>query len=364
MSHVRRMTGVGVATICAVSGCIGGDDGENGGRLIRAGLNQIPADTYELASDATDSFELAIGDVAAAAKFIGVAEPEKGRDEAEITPWLGTLTMFGTSNGNGTGLALPLPRALDLVMAPPDLVKDELGIDLGAITTYAAVEAPIGQFVVFGGDMELDSSLDDMGDGVVGFGTGDDLQANLEESSALSRLGRPLRLGQNDDGVAVSYSTESIEAYLAQDKTLGDDRRFVAVADALDAADSIGAYIVERDFSSGALGNVATREAPSDLVADAQVESDSALGYFDIVGVGMFDSDGEAANVVVYHFDTEEDAASAVEALDDVWRNADLFAIGAPVRDVVDVVSVAADESTVTVTLDLLMQREVMFLHD
>jgi hypothetical protein len=374
IASARRTAGAVVAAICAMSSCGGGVDE---GGLVRSSLDQIPVEAYDIASDASDSFELSIGDLTATADAVGLDAPKVGRDEADVVQWLIDLEVSSPDQANDTGLALLLPRSIEIVQATPDIVKDELGLDLGAIATYAAIEAPIGQFVAFTGDLRLDSGLDDLGGGVVSYGSGSDFELNLEEVSELSGIGRPIRLGERGGGIAVSTSTDAIEAYIADETTLGDDRRFVDIADVLDSAGVVGAYIVERDFSFDGLSGVASGQYLDVLneLNESASGLDNGVEDFDIVGIGMVDRDGEAGNVVVYHFDDSDAAARSVEALEDLWRDGDRFSAGAPISDSVDVMSVEAEGSTVTVALeltsttstrlpvDMLVQQEVVFLH-
>jgi hypothetical protein len=185
----------------------------------------------------------------------------------------------------------------------------------------------------------------------------------------LSLLGSPLRLGALPSGVAVAYSTDAVEAYIAESATLGDDQRFADVADALDAAGSFGAFIVERDFSVEAL-----RGSIGDDFADVLAESVSDTGAFDIVGIGMVDRTGDAGNVVAYHFDSDDEADRSADELEALWRDGERFTSDGPLSDYFDVLSVEVDGSLVIVSLQLrraqttlpaemLFDNEVVFLH-
>jgi hypothetical protein len=354
---VRWTASIGLGALLATTACSGGNGGGADG-VIRSGLDNVPADLYESINDESSSFSVTIGDVTAGAELLELDAPAAGRDEAAVSRWLFELSSSDPELADASGSTLMLPSS-DFMRAPPTLVRDELGIDLGAITTYTAVNAPPWDFVALTGEFELDSALDDLGEGVFGYGSGDDFESRPDEVSPLSRIGRPLRLAQNEQGTVVSSSTDAVKAFLAGGETLGDDERFVAVADALDAAGAIGAYIDERDFSFSGVN-----EDLSELVLDDENATDEEIDAFAIVAIGAVDGDGEANHVVVYHFDDDDEATGAVDVLDQRWKDSQLFATGESISEYVDVVSVTADGTTVTVSLDLLDGRPTMLLVD
>jgi hypothetical protein len=114
IGRVERIAGGSVVAMCAMTSCAG-DDGELG--VVRSGLDQIPVEAYNIAFDSADSFDLSIGDLSAASELIGIDMPAAGRDEADIRQWQNDLSVSGPDRANDTGLALLLPRGIEIVQA-------------------------------------------------------------------------------------------------------------------------------------------------------------------------------------------------------------------------------------------------------
>lgn len=361
MSSMRTMS-IPVVAILVVgsllgTSCGGGSGSEPGASAsaVEAGLRQIPVGVYDAAQG--ESVQIVVGDMAAASTFLGLEQPAAEREADDVSKWLRAMTTEVTDDE--VRLAVPFETDPDLATAGVEDVKAELGVDLGAVDAFASLAAPPVGFTVLIGDLMLSDRLDDAGGAVRTAGSGDDLEQDLAALTPVRQLGRPLRLAERDGSVAMSWTTPPIEDWVEGGETLADDERFSEVARALDDAGSVGAYIVESDFSA----------VPAPDAAPA-ISND-----FGVVGIGMAIVDGNAADAIVYRFADEEAAADSVDGIEELWRDADSFLTGRPVSDLVDVDSVTQDGVTVTVIatpadglntltpVRMLQQSEVVFGH-
>ncbi len=369
-SHIRSATAVGVALVSVLVSC-GGDEVEPG--AIERGLEQIPLSVYRDADGSTPIVE--ITDFVAMSELLDLRLPAPGRDPDEVLDSLVELTggrPADTSQVAAVWSIDPSPGT-----ARPDDFDSEIGLDVGAIETYAGISGPPTNFSAFTGDLELSPSLDEIGGGVRTLGSGDDLERDLEAISPLSRIGVPLRLGQRDGAVATSTRTPAIEAWLEDDgESLADDDRFVEVARAMDRVGAPTAVIVEGDFGfdpASILGAGVTPEQAEQLVEE--FEGSAVDEPFRIVGVGGAEIDGEASIVAVYLFADDDAAEQSVDSIEELWSDTVLASIQQPVSELVDFESAVVEGSVVTVVarplegrstqlgIQFLFRSDVMFQH-
>ncbi|MEP1122982.1 MAG: hypothetical protein ABJH68_03710 [Ilumatobacter sp.] len=369
-SHIRSTAAVGVALVVALVGC--GDDQVDTGAIER-GLEQIPSSVYRDADGSSPVIE--ISDFVAMSELLDLQVPAPGRDSDEVLDSLVELTggrPADTSQVAAVWSIDPSPAT-----ARPDDFESEIGLDIGAIETYAGISALPTSFSVFTGDLELSSSLDEIGGGVLTLGGGDDFERDVDGVSPLRRIGLPLRLGQRDGAVATSTLTPAIESWLEDDaESLADDDRFVEVARAMDRVGAPTAVIVERDFRfdpAAILGAGVTPEQAERLLEE--FEGSAVDEPFRIVGVGGAEIDGEASIVAVYLFASDDDAAESVDSIEELWSDTVLASIQQPVSELVDLESAVAEGSVVTVVarpldgrstqlgIQFLFRSDVMFQH-
>lgn len=322
------------------------------GRLPEAVRDDNPDDRF---------LEISLGDFDAASELAGLTRPAVTDVDAS-GQWL--FDLFDR------GLSLDGPR----VVAPAGWSRtseefaDLVGYSPFAIRTFAMANAGQGAISVISGDLPLSPDLIDIGNGVVSLGEGEDHTNGLDNVTAASPDGRPVRFAARGDLVAGSYVTPVVEAWASGEApTLADDGLLASLADALDSFGAVSAQMMAGSFSPppGAWDDVPGEPAPPISVP------------FDAVGIGTSAVDGRLATAIVYAFADDELAESARAEIEDHWRNDILISTGqVPVSEVVYVRSVVQEGSTVVVVAlptektgsrnfayELLLRGEPLFSH-
>ena len=317
-----------VATLLATvaSACGGGDDDTAGGGFVRSQLALVPADVRP--SDGS-SLQIAAVDLTRTAAALGLGAPDAARSGDELGRWIGDMSglgdglievfMPGLLGDQGTWLA-------------GDDVRADTGVALGAAEAIVAADAPPNSFSVTTGDLELGGELDEVADGVVTFGTGDDL--TLGEPTPWNRIGQPVRLAAHDGAIAWSKSTELAAEFAGGvDTSLADLEPYGPLADALDAQQVLGAVLLDGDFSAA----VSVPAAATPEQRDQILASVPDIPAFSAVGVGVAAVDGAPRVIVAYAFAGEADAAAAVELLVAQWTDSTDPISARPISDEVSV---------------------------
>ena len=360
---------VGLAT--SLVGCGGGSDDEPGS--IERGLAQIPMAVYDEADRSSPIIEVI--DVVAMNEMLDLPAPAAGRDPDDIVDSM--IALGGTGQTGVAQVAAgwsmePSPRRTGA-----EEFNEVIGLDVGAIELYAGIGSPPLYFSTYLGDVELSSTLEDMGGGVSSLGSGDDFETAMDQVSRLSPIGVPLRLGQREGAVALSYSTPAIESWLDDDaESLAADVDFLEVARAFDRLGAPTALIVEDDFGLDPTGVIGSQASPEQAARMLEELEENAIGEpFGIVGIGGAVIDGEASIIAVYVFGNEDAATDSVDAIEYLWSDTQLLSNRQPVDDLVELDSVTADGSVVTVVarpldgrstqigFDFLLTKDAMFQH-
>lgn len=183
------------------------------------------------------------------------------------------------------------------------------------------------------------------------FGEGEDFE--LSEPNAVSRLGVSLRLAQDGDRIAASPSTPFVEEWVAgPEETLADDESLSSVADALDDADVVAAVVTRVEGGLDQLGRRPLSEEQIEAIIKL-AEDEVPAAPFDAVGLGWSVEDGEAMITVAYHFASGDEAADAVGALENLFRDGLSFVTDQPISDRLTLQDVTADADVVSVSLTL-----------
>lgn len=148
------------------------------------------------------------------------------------------------------------------------------------------------------------------------------------------------------------------------------------MAQAFDRLGAPTAVIVEGDFGSDPTAILGTDVAPAQAEQTLEeLERNAIEQPFWIVGVGGAEIDGDASLIAVYLFRNEDAAADSVDSIENLWSDATLGSGRRPVDEIVDLDSVTAEGSVVTVVawplegrstqiaFDCLFTRDVMFQH-
>lgn len=320
-----------------------GDEAAVGASSMVGLLESIPLAAYEAAlASGSSSVELELADYSAASQMAGLERPPTADLDASLD-WLFALSSGQPAADGGTGFAINAPHFPDLgAAALSDEVAAELGFSILDLDRSAVLTSLPVEFAVVGGaGLELSPDLVDVGNGVLSAGTGADFDSDLATRTPARPLGRPLRLASIDGTVAASLSTPAVASWLAGGPTMLDVDQFAIAAEALDAAGTTGAYLIESDF------------LPFDRPEDPEQQTRPA-GFsapFELVGIGSTMVDGRAANAIVYVFADDATAAATQPELDAAWRTGELVsAPGLVMSDYYEVLSVDQRGRAVLVT--------------
>ncbi len=351
------------ALVASAIGCSGSDDSTSGATSMASLLARLPlAALDDPEGSRSDTIQISLGDTLAAAELTGFPRPDIDDLDASIR-WYVDVAGSGPIEQGGTGYSFDGPDfpPFSTALGFADEIEDELGFSPFAIDSYATVFGPPTQIAVFAGDLPLAGDLVDVGDGIVSAGDGDDLQIDPENRTAIRPLGRPHRMAESDGLVAISLSTPLIEAWLAGGESLADDHDLAVAAEALDAAGSVVGTLVMSSFEAVDVGDDAPT-SPIDVP-------------FSVVGIGTAEIDDAPGNVIVYVFDTADDAEEVLPVIDNGWRNGFLVTVNQPITDSFDIVSVEQDDRVVVITanvtdsattrrpLEMLIRAEPLFTH-
>ncbi len=272
---------------------------------------------------------------------IGTSRPADPFDLDEVAAWLGA---------NGPELIPPSLFDSGLVAGDQSAVHDELGFVLGELDAVSSWTADGGTFYwEFIGPVEVADSADDLGDGLLSIGPGEDFQLNFGAASELRPQGMPLRLANLDDGVVMSMDSASVTDRLAA----GADRP-----------------VADWPSSLAELGEAATRSDPFVLVilaGDLSIRSDEiapepppGLHWFGptACAIGFVVDEGIAINVS-YQFSSPAAASAALPVVETLGTAGWSWIFGAAQNwsDSISVDSVSVDGSIVEVVLRPLDDR-------
>lgn len=228
-------------------------------------------------------------------------------------------------------------------------------------------------FTVVAGELADDTlhHLPEVGDGVRTVGEGEDLFVDLTQTSAVSRIGQPVRMGQADGKLALGARTPAVEGWLTgSGASLADDPELRALAEALDGHDVVSAMLYPGE--EGAFAHLAL---PAGGARAPDVDFLPAVP-FTAIAVGWTVEDDRPRMVVAYHYPNADVAGEAVEDLRTMFEEGHtLHHQNSPLSDWVDLVELTAQGSVAVATLDaveaqaphrlphLLMSRDVPFVH-
>lgn len=278
---------------------------------IAGALHEVPADLF------VDGAFVTVADLDAATELNGLSRPTSPEPD-EVMPWLMGLT--GPSPDAGT--AAPPIFVAPSEMFNPSMasrwseVDQEAGFTMVDVSAFVSIDAPPAHLVVAAGDFDertLAPTLTPVGDGIVSFGEGEDLAQDLQNRSALSPLGRPIRFAESGGRIAISTQIPTVEAWLTGSAdTLADLPGVSEVARALDDAGAVSAVIARTrpaDPAAIILGSNATPERIEQLQEELAEQAPQIS--WDIVGIGWgVDDAGDAQITLAYRLLDGEDTAT------------------------------------------------------
>lgn len=290
----------------------GGDDRQEDFSVVN-GLDELPA------PDGDGAVVISIGDVRAVSEAVGADRPGSVTDDG-FDDWL--LAVVG-SEPDAEALLVP-PWSVQS-LSPVDYAE-ATGFFWGESDWFSSVSRPPDDFTVLHGDVaqsdfgadvtELDGDLWTLGDG-------EDHQPDPGGNTDADQLGRPVRMARSGERLAVSLSTPMVADWLAgEGDRLGDDDALHAVAEQLDDAGAVSAYLV----SPGA-------------------------GDEGAVGVGWL---GDRRVAIVYDALDPDRAGDRVDDLKREFAEGTTPSTGRPFADLLTVTEATARGRTIVVTADLV----------
>lgn len=242
-------------------------------------------------------------------------------------------------------LLVPPAMLSDQMSLGPDQAIAEVGWAATDIDSYVTVYGPPRDFTVVTGPFDEDTlapGLIDLGEGVVSLGEGEDFESNLTDRTSLSPIGRPTRIAQDGERIALSSSTDQVRAWL--DGERDEDPVLAVVTRALDEKNVLSAVVARP--ASGELAGGA-QLSPEQI---RELAEEGLSTPFDLVGLGWSATDeGEARVSVVYSYANEASAQQAAPELETLYREGASIRDRRPYSDVLELESVQVTENLVIV---------------
>lgn len=326
----------------------------------------------ELPPSPVDAFVVQTGDLTAAGELAGLERPDT-LDPDAVRAWLGPLTGGPTDT----------PEEVPVIVHPPSVLvqtaqyqefHDLAGWSVLDMDSYVEFGTEPYRFTVVAGNF-ADGTLDhlpEVGDGVRTVGEGEDLHLDLDQISAVSRIGQPVRMAQADGTLAMAPHTPRVRSWLTgTGETLADHPGAAGLARALDAEGVVSAML-----QLGQYGQFADLPLPDHLQgSDGPWEDVLPEQPFEAVGLGFAVQEDEPTIVVAYLYPSGAMAEEAAEPLATMITEAESFRSGLPLRELVELDRIVVDGPVATAVLravdpnaprqfpGLLMSRDVPFLH-
>lgn len=337
-ARVRRLALTAVLGASVLTGCSDDEPALANNWSVAAAVKQVPASTAE------SRLWLVTADVTAALEAGDIK-----RGGADDMDWLVALSGFDEQQspavfvptGSGYGLDYAANGGLDEV-------EEMVGWSFLDVDSFVESGLPPRTLTISAGDFDEDTlsgDLVEVADGVVSTSDAADGTTDLANTNALSRIGAPVRLSEQDGLIAMSTSTELVQEWRDGEASLGSEDRVAALAEALDDQDVYAAVLSDPASAEGVSLGRANPEQLEMLNKDAPQQS------FDAVGIGWSVDDGEPLVHVAYHFANAREAGQGAEALEGMWRDGISVRDMRPYAERFEVDEVDHDGPVVTITL-------------
>lgn len=325
----------------------------------------------ELPPTSEDTVMVQTADVAAATDLAGLERPTDVGDADAVTRWFNPLTGATPEGGEPSPVFVPIPSFVE----PGAQVEefDELaGWSLLDVDSYADLATLPDWFTVVSGELAEDTlhHLPEVGEGVRTVGEGEDFHVELTRSSAVSRIGQPVRMAQADGRLAMGPATPTVQRWLTgSGDSLADDAQLAALAEALD-----GHGVVSAMLYAGEPGAFAHLGMPSASGETADVDFLPDVP-FTATAVAWTVEDDRPRMVVAWSYPSPAVAEEALADLEGMFEEGRSLTQGTPLTDWVDLVEVTTQGPVAVATLDavdpqaphrlphLLNSRDVPFVH-
>jgi len=373
---VVRRSATLIVLLVLTAACGGGDDASadrGGSRSDHGGL--VSGDDYSVESalaelpvpPGDDLVTITTADLVTASELTGADRPSEP-DAAALRSWVATVTGTQGQEGEpGPKLFIALARGLGADQVDDiDEFEAEVGWSLADVDAFVEQSAPPRQLSVVAGRFHdaapEGDDVEDLSEGIVTAGEGEDLDQVGDAPTAARPLGQPLRMSRRGDRIAASLTTPEIESWRdGEGETWADDEAMAAVAATLDEAEAVSAVLV---------GRLPSSDTPVAVDGDA-----AELASHDAVGLGWSVADDRATVTVAYHLGSGADVDAASRAAEEAFAEGTSARTGRPISDLVTVEDVATSGPVVVVTLtpageswpdavyEMLLTRDIPFTH-
>lgn len=330
--------------------------------LVQDALAELPDDPAWV--------QVTVGDLAGAAEAAGTTISQEDQTWRLIVVDGLPRQLLGDTDPEDLEYApatVVLPGLLERAYQVGEMVDvpDEIGwspYDIRTVTSLTGGSTGIEEFMVVTGDFPEDAlsgPLTEVSDGVWALGGGEALATGGAEGALVfDPMGRPARLAQIDDRIAVSLDTDPVTEWAGGAESTAMDRAELAgPAAALDEAGALSALLSKpRQFDG--MRFILGPEHPSDRPDPDQVE-EQISGWLEQLSTQTFTSialgfsvgdDGHPTATIAYHFPSASAAEEAVPTIETLLAGS-TFDESREISDALTVESVQAQDSLVVVTV-------------
>lgn len=328
--------------------------------FVQDALAQLPNDS--------DWVQVTVGDLAGAAEAAGTTiSPDDQTWHRMVLSGLPAQDLEDTDavDADYAPVTIVTPGTLNRAYQVSQTldVTAEIGWSPYDVQTVAALtggSTGIEEFMVLTGDFPEDAlsgHLTELSDGVWTLGEGEDMMSQLGEGSPIfDTMGRPTRLAQDGDQIAVGLRTAPVQAWANGSASSAADRAELAdPAAVLDEADALSALLLKPRHFDG-MGIALGLDDPSTM-PDPDETQEALTTWLERLSTQTFTSlalgfsvvDGEATATLVYHFPSATAAEQAVPTIETLLAGS-TFDEAMEISHALTVESVEAQDHLVVVT--------------
>lgn len=329
-----------ISVAVSLAACGGGADADADGTGDgEQGTATAPADAFTISSALAELPDDRQWQVVGVADLTGAVEATGLEVSPEDLTWrsvVGGLPLEDPQDTTQEELTyapvfVALPQLLDRAIqstATGDL-PETLGwspLDTETFAYLVGGSTGTTEFIVAGGPFPEDSltALTDLGDGVWSLGDGADGELSPgSESQALDAIGRPVRMAQDDDQIALSTATEPVLAWAGGQptSTAADRPELAEPAEALDEASTMTALFTgARRFDPIRMGLRPSTD-PAALEEFVETWQSELIAHpFTTIAVGHGVADGQGTATIVYRFVAAEGADAAAPTIESLLQ--------------------------------------------
>lgn len=318
--------------------------------LILTGLTELPDDAGWQ--------RVSVGDLAGAADAVGLeisAEDQQWRSAVVFGMPLEDTPAEGLTHAPAL---VVLPQLIETGLQSTDTeLTQTLGwslFDIESLATLTGGVTGTEEFVVVNGDFSAGAltGLTDLGDGIWSLGAGEDGAFTFDSPSrVLDHIGRPVRLAQDGEQIALSTQTDAVRAWASTgpSATAADRPELAEPAAALDAAGALSALFVPVQRFNPALRVLGAPASPEQVRAFLERWQERLISQpFSSIAVGHSVEDGAATATIAYRFGSAQDAEAAAPTIESLLQG-ETFA-GSPIDEAFVVETVTIDGNLVVAT--------------